>query len=128
MTNKGTAYIPSNSGKYSTKCENIIFSSNKSFLFKNNMMEEFWNHGYVIIVRNNALLSSMRFWKIKRTRLLILKTFWALFKILINRRNNICSSGQLKIRTKFLSWLLVHQCDMCTIPWAQSLRMYEMEI
>ena len=33
--------LPSNSGKYSAKCENIIFSSNKSFLFKNNMMEEF---------------------------------------------------------------------------------------
>ena len=29
------------------------------------MTEECWNHGYVMIVLNNALLSSIRFWKTK---------------------------------------------------------------
>lgn len=43
----------------------MIFSSRRSFLFKNRMTEEFWNQGYVIIVLKSALLSSIRFWKKK---------------------------------------------------------------
>lgn len=44
----------------------MIFSSRRSFLFKNRITEEFWNQGYVIIVLKSALLSSIRFWgKIK---------------------------------------------------------------
>ena len=41
----------------------MIFSSSKSFLLRKRMTEECWNQGYVMIVLNNALLSSIRFWK-----------------------------------------------------------------
>jgi len=41
----------------------MIFSSNKSFLFRKRITDEFWNHGYVIIVLNKAFDSSIRFYK-----------------------------------------------------------------
>lgn len=41
----------------------MIFSSSRSFLFKNKMTDEFWNQGYVMIVLNSALLSSIRFYR-----------------------------------------------------------------
>lgn len=41
----------------------MIFSSNRSFLLRKRMTEEFWNQGYVIIVLNRALLSSIRFYR-----------------------------------------------------------------
>lgn len=41
----------------------MIFSSNRSFLLRNRMTEEFWNQGYVIIVLKRALLSSIRFYR-----------------------------------------------------------------
>jgi len=105
--------LPSNSGKYSTKCENIIFSSNKSFLFKNNMMEEFWNQGYVIIVRNNALLSSIRFYKRQRGKWALIstliKTFMASAKTLAvdNSTKNCCNQtpGNLSSPVPFSSRL-----------------------
>ena len=39
----------------------MIFSSSRSFLLRKRMTDECWNHGYVMIVRNRALDSSMRF-------------------------------------------------------------------
>lgn len=50
-----------NSGKYVAKCECMIFSFRMSVLLRNRMTEERWNQGYVMIVLNSALLSSMRF-------------------------------------------------------------------
>jgi hypothetical protein len=43
----------------------MIFSSRRSFLLRKRITDECWNHGYVIIVLNKALLSSIRFCKKK---------------------------------------------------------------
>ena len=58
---KSIVILPSYSGKQSTRCEYMIFSSSKSFLFKKRITEDCWNHGYVMIVLNNAFDSSIRF-------------------------------------------------------------------
>lgn len=51
---------PSNSGKWSTRCEVWIFSARMSFLFKKSMTEVFMKYSQEIIVLKSARLSFIR--------------------------------------------------------------------
>lgn len=61
-------------------------------------MEEFWNQGYVIIVRNNALLSSIRFWKGQRAKCALTSTLRHLWLVPEHQHNTVLhlDTGQSK--------------------------------
>ena len=59
---------PWKSGKHILSGEFIIFSSNKSFLFRNSMIDVSVNHLLLQIESNNFILSIIRFYKKKLHR------------------------------------------------------------
>ena len=56
-------FLPVYSGKQTVRDDFLIFSSNRSFLFKNKMIEVSVNHLLLQMESNSFRLSCIRFWK-----------------------------------------------------------------
>ena len=68
-----SSYIPVYSGKQQFNGDFLIFSSNKSFLFKKRIMEVSVNHLLLQMESNSFMLSIIRFWKNNTVKVL---NFW----------------------------------------------------
>ena len=73
ISNQG-AHIPVYSGKQTFNADFLIFSSNRSFLLRNKIMEVSVNHLLLQMESNNFILSIIRFWNTNKVNHSIFQT------------------------------------------------------
>ena len=81
--------LPVYSGKHILSGENVIFSWNKSVLFRKSITDVSLNHLLLIIDSNNFKLSSIRFYREKDKVRKTLKMYYNANNIMEKQRNNI---------------------------------------
>ena len=123
--------LPEYSGKHILSGENVIFSWNKSVLFRKSITDVSLNHLLLIIDSNNFKLSSIRFYK-KKDKVRKTCIYYNANNIMEKQRNNIhitsfryrrekCQYMHIKLNSNFISSTIDKSLDNLMVTQMQRL-------